>query len=148
MASLILGQNMQETALASRMGEDAPFSSLQGATHWKVSLNIDLHNLQLFNNHISEQGVTREIARLASLGLQHAGDWLNVVPSPALGLHLPPAEFIMSAGKCTACPHQSDAKGDHAISYGYEGEKIARHDHITDALHNTCVYPGLLGSHQ
>ena len=35
----------------------------------------------------------RETARLASLGLAHAGDWLNLVPCPALGLHLSPAEF-------------------------------------------------------
>ena len=27
-------------------------------------------------------------ARLASLSLPHSGDWLNVVPYPALGLHL------------------------------------------------------------
>ena len=32
----------------------------------------------------------RETARLASLDLAHAGDWLNLVPFPALGLHLRP----------------------------------------------------------
>ena len=93
----------------------------------------------------------RDTARLASLGLPHAGDWLNVVPSPALGLHLRPAEFTVSvkyrlgcdvfsaSGKCTACPYDSDAKGDHAISCGYEGERIARHNHLRDALYNTCA---------
>ena len=33
----------------------------------------------------------------------------------------------------------SDIKGDHAISCGYEGEKIARHDHLRNALFSTCV---------
>ena len=37
----------------------------------------------------------REITRLASLGLPHAGNWLNVVPSPSLGLQMHQSEFIM-----------------------------------------------------
>lgn len=47
-------------------------------------------------------------------------------------------DIFQSEGKCTACPHQSDKLGDHAISCGYEGERIARHDHIRNALYNTC----------
>ena len=137
--------------LSDRMGEDATVASLQGVSQSQVSLKIDLRNLQLLTDHITELGVTRDIARLASIGLPHSGDWLNVVPSPALGLHLRPTEFIVSvkyrlgcdifpsAGKCTACPHQSDKKGDHAISCGYEGERIARHDHLRNALYNTCT---------
>ena len=42
-------------------------------------------------------------------------------------------------GKCTACPNVSDIKGDHAISCGYEGERIARHGHLRNALFSTCV---------
>jgi hypothetical protein len=82
--------------LSDKMGEDATTASLRGVSQREVSLKIDLNNLQLHTNHITELGVTREIARLASLGLPHAGDWLNVVPSPALGLHLRPTEFIVS----------------------------------------------------
>ena len=136
--------------LSSRMGEDTSVATLQGATQKQVCLTIDLNNFQLLSNHITELGVKRDIARLASLGLPHAGDWLNVVPSPALGLHLRPSEFIVAlkyrlgcnvfttAGKCTACPLHSDAKGDHAISCGYEGERISRHNHLRDALYNTA----------
>jgi hypothetical protein len=121
-------------------------ASLQGGTQKTVSLKVDLHNLQLLTDRVSELGSVRDTARLASLGLPHAGDWLNVVPSPALGLHLRPAEFTVSvkyrlgcdvfsaSGKCTACPYDSDGKGDHAISCGYEGERIARHNHLRDAL--------------
>ena len=36
----------------------------------------------------------REQARMASLSLPYAGTWLNVVPSPALGLHLRGPKFI------------------------------------------------------
>jgi hypothetical protein len=36
---------------------------------------------------------TRQKALLNSLTLPHAGDWLNVVPSPTLGLHLHTEEF-------------------------------------------------------
>ena len=137
--------------LSDRMGEAVTSASLQGVSQREVSLKIDLQNLQLLTDHITELGVTRDIARLASLGLPKAGDWLNTVPSPALGLHLRPSEFIVSVkyrlgcnifpstGKCTACPHQSDRKGDHAISCGYEGERIARHDQLRNALYNTCV---------
>ena len=82
--------------LAAKMGEDVTINSLQGVSQREVSLKIDLHYLQLLTDHISELGVTRDIARLACLGLPHAGDWLNVVPSPALGLHLRPTEFIVS----------------------------------------------------
>ena len=47
-------------------------------------------------------------------------------------------DIFQTAGKCTACPHQSDRSGDHAISCGYEGERIARHDHLRNALFTTC----------
>ena len=54
--------------------------------------------------------------------------YTSYIPSPALGLHLRPTEFVVSVkyrlgldiflseGKCTACPHQSDKLGDHAVS--------------------------------
>ena len=53
-------------------------------------------------------------ARLASLSLPHSGDWLNVVPCPALGLHMRGVEFrvailyrlgmpvFMTGGLCVA----------------------------------------------
>ena len=148
----ILGQECPPTvsislldSLTHRTGSDTTISSLQGVTQREVSLQIDLHNHQLLTNHITELGVSRDIARFASLSLPNAGAWLN-----ALGLHLRPSEFIVSvkyrlgcdifpsAGKCTACPHQSDKKGDHAISCGYEGERIARHDHLRNCLFTTC----------
>ena len=43
------------------------------------------------------EGETEEMARLKSLTLPHAGDWVNVVPSTALGLHLQLEDFVMVA---------------------------------------------------
>ena len=39
------------------------------------------------------------------------------------------------AGQCPACNHHSDVLGDHAISCGNQGERIARHDSLRDAIH-------------
>ena len=44
-----------------------------------------------------KKGETEEMARLKSLTLPHAGDWVNVVPSTALGLHLQLEDFVMVA---------------------------------------------------
>ena len=103
----------------------------------------------------TNSGVQRDIARLASVSLPHSGDWLNVMPSPALGLHLTSAEFAISvryrlgaavyttAGECPACHQHSDKDGDHAISCGSKGERIARHNHLRDHLYHTAVCSAL-----
>ena len=58
---------------------------------------------------------TRDKARMSSLGIKHAGDWLNVVPNPSLGLLLRAQEFrsavmyrlgvpmFQREGPCVAC---------------------------------------------
>ena len=81
-------------AISAKVGEEATVTTLTGVSQKHASLKVDLRNQSLLHQHISEEGEVREIARLASLGLPHAGSWLSVVPSPALGLHLRPAEFI------------------------------------------------------
>jgi hypothetical protein len=97
----------------------------------------------------------REIARLASLGLPHAGDFLNVVPNPNFGLHLRALELISvlryrlgchvypSAGPCPACDHLSDRLGDHAMNCGTSGERIGRHNRLRDAVHSAAASAGL-----
>lgn len=100
----------------------------------------------LLLNQIREEGCVREVARLASVVLPHTGDWLNVVPLPSLGLHLRGTEFtavvkyrlgvqiFTRAGPCPACGRYSDALGDHAMCCGQQGERIARHNYLRDAL--------------
>jgi hypothetical protein len=145
------------TYLSAKMGEEATIDSLTGVTQRALSFTINLHNLQLLSNHINGLDNVREMARLTSLGLPHAGDWLNVLPSSTLGLHMRPSEFVVSvkyrlgvpvfseAGQCPACNHHSDVLGDHAISCGNQGERIARHDSLRDAIHAVTQTACLLG---
>ena len=88
---------------------------------------------------------------MASLGLPHAGNWLSVVPSPALGLHLRPSEFIpaikyrlgipvySSEGPCPACGAQSDKMGDHALGCVSTSDRIARHNMLRDVIFETAA---------
>ena len=97
----------------------------------------------------------RDKARLASLGLAHAGDWLNVIPSPILGLHVRPQEFrhfvlyrlgapvYPPNGPCPACTKPSDMFGDHAIICGSHGERIARHNQLRDAIYQVAASSNL-----
>ena len=78
----------------------------------------------------------------------HAGDWLNVVPSPALGLHLQDREFRLCLGywlglrlmdHATPCPCCSSGKpadpmGDHHVGCGRNGSRIHRHDSLRDVV--------------
>jgi hypothetical protein len=78
-----------------------------------------------------------------------------VIPSPSLGLHLCSSEWIISTkyrlgclvftqdGQCPACQDPSDKEGDHAISCGSDGERIARHNHLRDHLYPTAVCSAL-----
>ena len=114
-----------------------------------------MKNHEELSNLIEDSGSIRDKARLGSLGLHHAGSWLNVVPSPALSLNLQPAEFIIAVkyrlgmsvfpreGRCMACPVMSDVMGDHAISCGWGGERITRHNALRDVLFSTCQQAAL-----
>ena len=80
--------------------------------------------------------------------IPHAGDWLNVIPSPALGLHLHDWEFRLSLdywlgirimGRESRCPmcglfDIADPFGDHHVGCGGNGDRIHRHDSIRDVL--------------
>ena len=81
-----------------------------------------------------------------STSLPHAGDWLNVIPSSALGLHLHDKEFRLcldywlglrmddGVSPCSACGVTSDAYGDHQVGCGGNGDRIHRHDAVKDVL--------------
>ena len=99
----------------------------------------------------------RDKARLNCVGRAGAGDWLTALPSTALGLHLRKVEFLTAVkyrlglpvyqevGECPVpgCTAASDVYGDHAISCGYGGERIAKHNHVRDALYQAAVQAGL-----
>ena len=124
-------------------------------TQKQMSVKIDLHQQQLLVQQVDQQGGDRERARLASLSLRHAGDWLNTPPLTALGLHLRAAEFALAVkyrlgvpvfnteGPCPACLRPSDTLGDHALCCGTGGDRISRHNHLRDALFDTAAAAGL-----
>ena len=123
-----------------------------GEKQKSLSNKVDIHKIITFIGSLTSD---RDKARLGALGLSHAGDWLNVTPSPSLGLNLRPQEFRIATlyrlgapifkgdGPCTACRAESDQYGDHAISCGWEGERIARHNSLRDALYHTAVCASL-----
>ena len=89
---------------------------------------------------------SRSRALALSSSIQHAGDWLSVIPSRALGLHMLDQEFrvclhywlgirLFSEGLCTQCNrHNIDPFGDHHLSCLGHGEKITRHDTLRDVI--------------
>ena len=109
-------------------------------------------------SHLLEETVVeRDLARLRCLKREGAGDWLCALPSKALGLHLRRSEFVAAGryrlglpvfsleAECPMprCRMVSDRYGDHAISCGIGGERIARHNHVRDALVQSAVQAGL-----
>ena len=141
-------------AVSEAQGEEVREADLVGLTQKQMSLKVDLEAQRQLLQGIGEEE-DREKARLASLGLQHAGDWLNTPPLKALGLHLRAAEFVMvakyrlglpvfdTAGPCPACLRMSDIYGDHALCCGTGGERISRHNALRDAIYETAVAAGL-----
>ena len=89
---------------------------------------------------------TRSRALALSSGLSHAGDWLNVVPSVSLGLHLHDQEFRSSLRywlgvplhgvpyQCPECCCLADIFGDHQVDCGGNGDRIARHNSLRNVI--------------
>ena len=137
------------------LGEEATTESLEGFNQKFLSLQADLMAAARLAEATARLDSVREQARLASLSLPYAGTWLNVVPSPALGLHLRGPEFITAlkyrlgadiyrtAGPCPACGAHSDKLGDHALCCGSAGERLSRHNALRDALYSTAVSASL-----
>ena len=62
---------------------------------------------------------------------------MRAIPSKALGLHLRAGEFSFGAKYRPGLPVFTE-EGDHAISWGYGGERIARHSHLRDVVFQTA----------
>ena len=108
--------------------------------------------------HVLERMEADERLRLILplIRLPGSGDFLNVIPSPSLKLHIHKTEFGMavkyrlglpvfpSESLCAFCGKQSDIFGDHAISACHtSGGIIRRHDLLRDAVFDTA-YAALL----
>ena len=133
-----------------KQGDQASTESLTGVSQKASSLKVDLFNQSILLNNLNEEGLVREIARLRSLGLPRAGDFLSVIPMPALGLHLRAPEFVpclkyrlgvpvyAADSTCPSCSAPSDKMGDHALGCAKHGERIARHDQLRDVLYEAA----------
>ena len=127
----VLGQSRKEVkveglvALINTMsGQEFTDESALASTQKVISQTIDLHTAKLLHDEMVGE---RDKARFNSVGMEHAGDWLNTVPVRALGLHLKPKKFTVAveyrlgmrvysaAGPCIACGRDSDEYGDHSI---------------------------------
>ena len=80
--------------LQAKTGREDNVASLRATTQKEISLAIDLRNHGNLITSITASNNIRDKARMGSLGLPNSGAWLNVVPSPTLGLHLQSLEFI------------------------------------------------------
>ena len=81
-----------------------------------------------------------------SSATRHARDWLNVVTSSALGLHLQDWEFCLcvqywlglqmsvEGSSCPVCHTVADPFGYHQVGCGGNGDRIYRHDALRDAV--------------
>ena len=98
-----------------------------------------------FNHLLSSSSDERSKALTLSTSLPHAGDWLQVVPSSALGLHLADREFRSSLQywlrlrmyeeySCSFCKKSADAFGDHQVGCGGNSDRIFRHNAIHNAV--------------
>ena len=142
-------------SISARLGEDTITESMVGMSQKMASLKVDLNNKSLLSNYFNGEGVVREIARMASLGLPHSGVFLSVVPSTALGLHLRGPEFVHCVkyrlgmplykrqGNCPACQQPSDLMGDHALACSRYSDRIVRHNHLRDLLFETAASAAL-----
>ena len=74
---------------------------------------MDLANQHLVSTHTEAAG-EREVARLASVSLPHAGKWLNCPPMPVMGLHLQGEQFTTAVKVRLGMPvyNSDDDNGD------------------------------------
>ena len=124
--------------------------------HHLEDIDLPLHQKSLsrlidevyFSSLIEASADVRSKALALSTCLPHAGDWLNVVPSPALGLCLLDQEFRLCLGywlglrmsgdfrTCPVCGKSAaaDPYGDHQVGCGGNSDRILRHNALRDAL--------------
>ena len=107
---------------------------------------------QCNNSHISPFRTLIAMSNLRhshlvlSSSLSHSGDWLSVVPSSTLGLHLQDREFrpylqywltlliYAEDGNCPICLHLADRMGDHQVGCGGTNDRIARDHYNCNSL--------------
>ena len=112
----------------------------------------------VYQHLLSTAPTSRERALVLSSALPHAGDWLNGIPSPALGLHLQDQEFRCclrywlgvplhsSPYQCPECHLVADPFGDHQVGCGGNGDRITRHNAVRDVIFSAAQSAALAPS--
>ena len=135
--------------LNDQLGDPLTIEEVIHHTQRSLSALIDAQSFLQLNEAITEE---IDKTRLNCVTREGAGDWLDVVPSKSLGLHLRKDEFLIAVklrlgvkvfrgeGECPMdrCRSHSDAYGFHAVGCGINGERISRHHHLRDAVFNAA----------
>ena len=131
-----------------------------GRSDWTSLEEVDVPLRQRHLSHALDEAVhlelldtapdTRSKALAMSSAIHHAGDWLNVIPSSSLGLHLQDWEFrlclqywlglrmVEDGIRCPVCQRSADSFGDHQVGCGGNGDRIRRHDSLRDAFYSAA----------
>ena len=150
----ILGSS--STSPPHTMSTVAALASSASRPDWVRPEDIDLPLRQLSlsqaidnTSHrllVSSATSIRSRALALSSSLPHAGDWLNVIPSSSLGLHLQDQEFKCclrywlgvplhsNPYPCPECSATADPFGDHQVGCGGNGDRISRHNAVRDVI--------------
>ena len=134
-----------------------------GREDWSHSTSIEVVDIPLRQRQHSkaiDQAVFDELLAMApdtqskilalSSSIAHAGDWLSVTPSSALGLHLHDWEFrlclqywlglqmVEEGTTCPVCQAVADPFRDHQVGCVGNGDRIHRHDSLRDPLYSAA----------
>ena len=146
---IILQQPLLDS-LSAKLGEAIEVESMSGLSQKQATYKMNELQQSLLLDDFTTEGEQRELARMRCLSNAHTGDWLRATPSASLGLLLRGQEFTMalkyrlgipllpSVEPCPACHQPLDTMGDHALGCGSNGERIARHNLLRDALHQAA----------
>ena len=109
------------------------------------------------HTQLVESSNNRAKARLRSLALPHAGDWIDAIPSSARNLNIDSRSF--GVAKCyrlgipflqpTECPsllcdYDQDDLGGHAMHGNDDnGVRAGRYDRIRDQIHEEAQHASL-----
>ena len=97
-----------------------------------------------YNDILNNQTIPAERARLRAVASEHASNWLNALPVPALGLKLDNTSLRMAVGlrlgyalcqphKCI-CGSLVDSTGRHGLSCKNAKGTAPRHNQVNDIL--------------
>ena len=148
------GQEVPPSYVSAALEAFASFADLSDPLSSVADLDLPISQKSLsglidkvnYSKLLSSTPDTRSKALLLSSSIPHAGDWLGVLPSPNLGLHLLDCEFRLclrywlgvqlasDTVDCPFCSRPADIFGDHALACGGNTERISRHNALRDVI--------------